>query len=135
MYKAISYVLLLRVRESCRVEVGSLGLIDVVKGYYAYVGSAKRGTLKRLMRHFSRVKKRKWHIDYLTSLEFVDVMVSFILFDKDEKSLAELFSRKFDFVRGFGCSDDRANPSHLFYLGEFDSLDSAVVFVFKNLIF
>ncbi|MGB9729931.1 MAG: GIY-YIG nuclease family protein [Thermoprotei archaeon] len=127
--------MILRVRESCKVEVGSLGLIDVVKGYYAYVGSAKRGVLKRLMRHFSRMKKRRWHIDYLTSLEFVDVVVSFILFGRDEKSLAGLFSRKFNFVRGFGCSDDRVNPSHLFYLGEFDSLDNVVVFVFENLIF
>ncbi|MEM3833407.1 MAG: GIY-YIG nuclease family protein [Thermoprotei archaeon] len=114
--------------------VGSLGLVDVVKGYYAYVGSARRGTLKRLMRHFSRIKKKRWHIDYLTSLEFVDVMVSFILFDSDEKSLAGVFSRKFDFVRGFGSSDDKVNPSHLFYLGEFKSLDDAIVFVFKNLV-
>lgn len=130
---AISYVLLLRVKKNSKVNVGSLGLINIAKGYYAYIGSARRNAIKRLERHFSKIKKKRWHIDYLTSLEFVDVEGSLIVFDVDEKSLAMLFSRNFSFVRGFGCSDDRLNPSHLFYLGEFNSSDDALVLVVKSL--
>ncbi len=115
----VSYILLLNVRRDCKVNVGSLGFLDISKGYYIYVGSAKRNTFHRLMRHFARVKKLRWHIDYLTSHKYVSTELALILVNIDEKDVAKLFSSKFKSVKGFGSSDDRINVSHLFYIGEF----------------
>lgn len=59
------YVLILSIKEDCAFSVGELGTIDFRKGYYLYIGSAKRGLTKRIARHKRRRKKLFWHIDYL----------------------------------------------------------------------
>jgi len=61
------YVLFLRLTDECSIKIGSLGIHKMPRGLYAYVGSAKGpGGLKaRVKRHFKKVKKIKWHIDYL----------------------------------------------------------------------
>jgi Uri superfamily endonuclease len=66
-----TYTLILNCRKPFRVKVGSLGYVNVRKGYCLYTGSALgRGSVSlegRLKHHFRAWKKPKWHVDYLTS--------------------------------------------------------------------
>ncbi|MCJ7841927.1 GIY-YIG nuclease family protein [Lederbergia sp. NSJ-179] len=47
------------------VTIGKLGGFHFSKGYYIYVGSAKRNIQARVNRHIQMEKKKRWHIDYL----------------------------------------------------------------------
>jgi hypothetical protein len=60
-----AYILLIFLPEQQSTRVGSLGEIDFVPGWSAYVGSAMRGLRSRISRHLKRDKKIFWHIDYL----------------------------------------------------------------------
>ena len=62
-----SYVLILRLVQERRIETGGLGDILFRKGYYIYVGSAKKNLSQRINRHLRRGKSLFWHIDYLRS--------------------------------------------------------------------
>jgi len=64
------YTLILSLPQAGKITVGSLGVMDFVRGYYSYTGSARGpGGLKRVDRHIlvsEGIKKtRRWHIDYL----------------------------------------------------------------------
>ena len=63
-----TYVLFLRFPKAVETEVGSLGRIFLEAGDYCYVGSAMGGLDQRLSRHLSHEKKKRWHIDYLTTI-------------------------------------------------------------------
>lgn len=62
-----TYVLILKAASTRRVRIGSLGLLDLRPGYYAYVGSAfgPGGLRARISHHQHRSAKPHWHIDYL----------------------------------------------------------------------
>ena len=47
------------------VKVGSLSSVRFKKGWYVYVGSAKRCLYPRLARQMNKRKVLKWHIDFL----------------------------------------------------------------------
>lgn len=106
-----SYLLILQVKNSFKIKVGSLGWINFEKGFYTYVGSAKRGIESRLRRHLKSQKTKRWHIDYLVEkASIISIWVSFL----EEKELVKKISRHLDFyTKGFGASDSLA-PSHLF---------------------
>jgi Uri superfamily endonuclease len=127
----VSYILLLNVEKACSINVGSLGLVNILDGYYIYVGSARKGVFNRLARHFSKIKKLRWHIDYLTSNEYVNPELALILINIDEKDIAKVLSSRFDFVKGFGASDDRLNVSHLFYIGKFENYSDVLALLFN----
>ena len=59
------YILVVSLRNKSCVEVGSLGVINFKKGFYAYTGSAMGGIEQRVGRHLRKDKKLHWHIDYL----------------------------------------------------------------------
>lgn len=114
------YVLILRVDSSINVRVGAIGKREFRPGYYAYCGSARRGLSARLKRHSIRRKKKRWHIDYLTTrrevaLESVETVS---LADLTECGLnARIMGLpSAEPVRGFGCSDCGC-VSHLAFLG------------------
>ncbi len=105
------YFIVLRLDEDKEIEVGKLGRIRFKKGYYVYVGSAKRGLNKRIRRHMRKNKRLRWHIDYLSvETEFVDAYKV----GMSECELADLASRFMQSIERFGCSDCRCK-SHLFY--------------------
>ncbi len=109
------YLLFLKLSSDKLIEVGSLGEIDFKAGYYVYVGSGMNNVLKRVERHFSKEKRLRWHIDYLT-IQADEMHALIIPTDvKIECELAKFFATNFDYVRGFGCSDCDCE-SHLFYL-------------------
>lgn len=59
------YVVAAFVTRRQRLHVGALGDIALERGWYAYVGSARRGRMARVDRHFRRHKPLRWHADYL----------------------------------------------------------------------
>ncbi len=67
-----TYTVILACRRSMRVRFGKLGSARMKVGNYLYTGSALgRGAMSlegRLMRHGRSWKRKKWHVDYLTSL-------------------------------------------------------------------
>ncbi len=111
----MNYFIILKLDDDREIEVGKLGKIDFKKGYYIYVGSAKRGFSKRIQRHLKKNKKLWWHIDYLTiKADVIEVFKS----EADEHKLAELASKFYEGIKGFGSSDCRCY-SHLFYTPDY----------------
>ncbi len=110
------YLLFLRVVKDFDVRVGGLGSINFERGLYVYVGSAQNNLEKRVLRHRTREKKLRWHIDYLTASENVKVIAAYAypLPKKYEciiaRKLSEICLRS---IKGFGTSDCRC-VSHLF---------------------
>ncbi len=111
-----TYLLFIRINSDKRFCVGSLGVIDFKKGLYVYVGSGMNNMLKRVARHFRRDKKMRWHIDYL-SVNSDDMLAFLIPNERMECRIAGDLSKRFEYVKGFGCSDCKCK-SHLFYLGD-----------------
>jgi len=62
-----TYLLILRVPQIARLQVGRLGCYDIPVGAYTYIGSAlgPGGLAARVGRHLRTRKRLHWHIDYL----------------------------------------------------------------------
>ncbi len=61
----VLYVVATWVPRRLEIVVGALGPLTFERGWYAYVGSARRGRDARVARHFRREKPLRWHADYL----------------------------------------------------------------------
>jgi len=59
------YVVATWVPRRTTIAVGSLGPVTFDRGWYAYVGSARRGRDARVARHRRADKPLRWHADYL----------------------------------------------------------------------
>ncbi|MFD1452379.1 GIY-YIG nuclease family protein [Oceanobacillus sojae] len=98
------------------VTIGKLGKFNFSKGYYVYVGSAKRNIRARVDRHIQIEKKKRWHIDYLRPYLQIQAVQTY----PGEEVECGLFERLRQEnegsmpVKGFGSSDCRCF-SHLFY--------------------
>ena len=118
MIRRGTYILILDMPEA-HIKVGALGMVDVPKGTYCYIGSAMSGLDQRIGRHLSKKKKVRWHIDHLTE-ECTDVEA----YENITPGIAEcglgnivLDCGGTGFAEGFGCSDCGC-PTHLFFLTE-----------------
>lgn len=111
------YILSIIVQENIALKVGALGKIDFKKGRYAYVGSAQNNLKKRIQRHLSKNKKKRWHIDYLLLNPNVKIEnIHYKKAGKDEEcKIAHMLSSFEEPIKGFGSSDCRCH-SHLFRL-------------------
>ncbi len=112
-----TYFLLLRNLRSQNIIVGKLGNIYFKRGYYIYVGSGWSNLLKRIGRHLSKTKKIHWHIDRLTTNEYIRPLQYQILFHnmRIENELAEeLLNIGDSIIDNFGSSDTK-DLSHLIY--------------------
>jgi len=116
-----TYVLIAFVPQMKRLEVGRLGLYDLIPGFYAYVGSAfgPGGLRARLQHHLESVAQPHWHIDYLLrQAEPVEVWYA-VSERKLEQHLARVLAESPAFrtpIRRFGSSDyRRSRTTHLFY--------------------
>ena len=72
------YQLDLRLDRPVRLQVGSLGRLDLAKGHYIYTGRHKKALNARIRRHLQAEKTVYWHIDYFTThaaIEIVKVIV------------------------------------------------------------
>jgi Uri superfamily endonuclease len=118
-----TYCLMISLPQKSKIKVGSLGTFEFEAGLYSYVGSALSGIEARVGRHKSKVKKKRWHIDYL--LAKADVM-SVIAVPSDKKAVecavAKMLLECEDAIvplRGFGSSDCSCR-SHLIFFGDSD---------------
>ena len=113
----MTYVLLSRLRSNLKIKIGRLGDIDFERGYYLYVGSAKKSLDSRIKRHLSKKKTLFWHIDYLLSARGVTVDKVWVYLEDKECVTAQLLLRgKYIPVERFGSSDCQC-LSHLFFSG------------------
>jgi sugar fermentation stimulation protein A len=110
-----AYFLILEIPYDRKIKTGGLGNIYFRKGFYVYVGSARRNLLQRTERHLKKRKKLRWHIDYLTG-EAKNLKTILIRTSKDlECEMAEKLSYiADDKIHKFGAGDCGC-PSHLFY--------------------
>jgi sugar fermentation stimulation protein A len=122
-----TYVLVLRLARRTTLSVGALGDVQFERGYFTYVGSARRGLRPRLSRHISREKRKKWHIDWLTtSPNFEPVAAATTGRVGLECKIARMLSTRADArVKGFGCSDCGCE-SHLAHFPDASSVYSAI---------
>jgi len=118
------YFFIFFLTESVKIEVGKLGIISFEEGCYAYLGSSflKKGVAQRVSRHLNRSKsKKRWHIDYLTSLPAVKP-VKIIWECCNNKGKEPVISDCLvrlgvPVIENFG-STDVSSRGHLFYLGK-----------------
>jgi Uri superfamily endonuclease len=103
--------------EPVRLAVGALGTLSFAAGCWVYTGSAKRWLRRRVARHLSREKKRRWHIDYLLGPGRPVAVRVFEGGAGECETHGRLASRFAEGPRGFGSSDCRCG-SHLCHLGE-----------------
>jgi Uri superfamily endonuclease len=127
------YVLVISVGKNVRINVGALGVVNLEKGVYAYVGSAQNNLEKRIKRHLRKVKRKFWHIDYLLGNRFVKVMKVFYkeAGKSEECGVARKLVEMGAPVLNFGCSDCGC-MSHLFMLKDSDDSSSSMAFLTAN---
>lgn len=114
------YLLHLRILNEVDVKVGKLGIVRFKKGSYVYVGSDQRNVEKRIRRHASRKKKKKWHIDYITSHKDVEVIAAYVYSVSKEfecKIASALLGMGLTAVKKLGSSDCSC-ISHFFFIDD-----------------
>jgi sugar fermentation stimulation protein A len=101
-----SYIVILRLPRDRHIPVGGLGDVKFRKGYYLYVGSAKKDLTRRINSHRSRRKNFFRHIDHLREhAEFhaaLPVRASVDLECEIARALGKIAQRP---VPGFGPPD------------------------------
>ncbi len=120
------YALIMKVSSRLVVRTRGGRVFNLDPGIYVYLGSAKGpgGIRARVARHLRRNKKAHWHIDYLTSHPSVEIhaVLSFTGEEADMESLlAQRLIDKLKPIPGFGSTDKRNDPTHLYYCGGPDS--------------
>jgi sugar fermentation stimulation protein A len=118
------YLFALELPRGRPLNVGSLGTVRFKKGWYVYVGSAKRRLSRRLARHMnkSEAKALRWHIDYLRNrAQAVRAFPIATRLDLECRLARDVAAIAAEMVPRFGCSDCSC-PSHLFRF-EADPLD------------
>ncbi|WP_286171713.1 GIY-YIG nuclease family protein [Gracilibacillus phocaeensis] len=105
--------------EEETITIGKLGTFDFDKGWYVYVGSAKRHITSRIQRHLQLQKKQRWHIDYLRPFLQMEAVQTYPGAE-GECGLFQRLRTKHEGdlpVKGFGSSDCKCY-THLFYVKE-----------------
>ncbi len=119
-----SYLLLIELKDKETIQIGKLGKIDFMKGFYVYIGSAINGLEPRINRHLRKEKKIHWHIDFLlNSAEIIKVFYRENSF-KEECKISNEFKKKLQSIKSFGSSDCNCK-SHLFY-GTYEEIIRAI---------
>ncbi len=110
-----TYLLIIHVKNNKKLKIGKLGTTYFKKGYYLYVGSAKKNIKTRISRHLNKYKKLFWHIDYLLFFQGAHIKEIWTG-NMDECQMAQfLLKNEYRFVDKFGSSDCSC-PSHLFFM-------------------
>ncbi len=126
------YIIIYQLKKNIGTKVGELGMIYFRKGFYLYVGSAKKGLKERLFRHRRRIKKLHWHIDYLAQkAEFFKEIPIRTRDDIECEIAGELRKISSQEIDNFGSSDCDC-PSHLFYMGKNPLLSSEFIALIQH---
>jgi len=111
----MTYILWIRVDEDREITIGKLGNLIFKKGFYFYIGSARKWIEKRITRHISKDKRRFWHIDFLLLSNNVKIKEVWLSSVNKECEIAKYFSDNISScVKRFGSSDCSCQ-SHLFF--------------------
>ena len=121
-----SYLLLLEVLGEVSVPLGSRTW-SLSRGYFVYIGSSSypRPYL-RVLRHLSPAKRRRWHVDHLTTCPQVKPVAGILLYGVSEGELYLALASSSIFeaaIPGFGSTDSRGHLTHLFRLKEVEGAD------------
>jgi sugar fermentation stimulation protein A len=109
------YIAIVYLPKTEPITIGKLGTFKFRKGFYLYVGSARRNLTTRIERHGKKKKPLRWHIDYLSSKARMLGAIIISDLQQSECKLAKQLSRMFELaVAGFGASDCSCG-GHLFY--------------------
>jgi sugar fermentation stimulation protein A len=109
-----SYILILELPEEASLEVGKLGEIRFRKGYYLYIGSARKNLSRRIQRHRRMRKKPFWHVDFLRAIAKFHLALPIRTEDVLECEMAQAIKGLSQWeVPRFGSSDCSC-PSHLY---------------------
>lgn len=112
------YLFLVSMDEEKTIKIGSSMEQTFAKGFYLYVGSAKKGLSKRIERHKRTRKNKHWHMDYLREESTVVQSWPIRIQGNYECEIAQQFHAIADSeIAKFGCSDCKCN-SHLFFFTE-----------------
>lgn len=105
------------------VQIGKLGSFSFEKGYYVYVGSAKKNIYSRINRHIQADKKQRWHLDYLRPYLQIQEVQTYDGKEGECQLFDRLKKRNVGTIpaQGFGSSDCKC-VSHLFYSAKESSL-------------
>ncbi len=113
-----SYLLILNLKRDRHLLVGELGEVKFRRGYYIYVGSAKKNLTKRIERHRRLLKRYHSHIDFLRGAADFHVALPIRASEDLECGLAAALEKITDWeVKRFGSSDCDCK-SHLFGMSE-----------------
>lgn len=113
-----SYLFLLHLPEDRCIAVGGLGKTFFRRGFYIYVGSARKHLTRRIERHKRKQKRFFWHIDYLRDQAGHTTAIPIRSSDDLEHTLAaELQKISSWSIPNFGASDCICG-THLFGMEE-----------------
>jgi sugar fermentation stimulation protein A len=115
------YSLVIELKQRKKLPIGKLGEIAFQSGIYVYTGSAMAGLRARLLRHLTKRKKLRWHIDYFLNDEQANVRKIFLYPAAPGQECRQ--NQKIAALRGalsvrhkFGASDcDSGCQSHLIF--------------------
>ena len=124
-----TYALLLKCHQSSQVRIGRLGVLELQRGFYVYVGSAfgPGGLVARIQHHRQVAARPHWHIDYLRPA--CDLVAVWFTTDSTRcehswaNAVAQLAGAGVS-LPGFGSSDCDCE-THLFH---FDGMPSVGAF-------
>ncbi len=109
------YVIVLHNSSDAVIAVGGLGPMTFNRGYYLYIGSGMNNLFRRIDRHRRTLKKKHWHIDYLSERFRVTAALPIVTEERIECALARsVGALGYQCVDTFGSSDC-ACPGHLYY--------------------
>lgn len=110
------YAIFLFIDKECEAEIGKLGTYSFQRGVYVYVGSAKRNLKKRIERHISIEKKKRWHMDYIRPYGSILTIITYDDSQSECKLAGKFIAKGHVPVPKMGSSDCKC-PSHFIYLG------------------
>lgn len=112
------YMVVMEMEEDTSISIGAKGMMTFPKGWYVYVGSAKRNLTARLKRHQRKRKNMHWHIDYLRQHCQVTALIPIRTADDLEHDIAKVVASVAHWsMPGFGCTDCDCT-SHLYGFSE-----------------
>ncbi|MCX6153467.1 MAG: GIY-YIG nuclease family protein [Candidatus Kapabacteria bacterium] len=113
-----AYQIHIKISRRIKILIGAFGIYNLEKGYYIYTGSAMKNLSQRIDRHKRAEKKIHWHIDYLLSNKYVQVIKidSFPSETRMECELNQNIANQAGIsfpIAGFGSSDCKTCMAHL----------------------
>ena len=113
-----AYCLVMRLDKDTDIAVGRRPLRRFPQGWFCYAGSALNNLDRRIARHRSMEKKRRWHIDFLLDHAMIVHVERILTRERIECDLSRALEAEARpaVMPGFGSSDCACRTHlHFFY--------------------